>query len=222
LTVDPTYAAAAALICECRLSLLAQGWAVVSPEERAESLDLARLAIDLGKEDPDTLSWASVALSLFGREHVVAEAAVDRALALNPSSAIGWNAKGWIAGYQARNDVAIDAFKRALRLSPLDPLRVYFKSGIALASLHAGDFGEALHWATEASSELPQYLLPMRINAAACAHLNRIDEAREWLARLLQRQPGLTIRTWRAATTSIGSGRDLYEAGLRMAGLSEG
>jgi adenylate cyclase len=222
LTVDPTYAAAAALICECRVALMAQGAAVVSAEERAESIALARLAVDLGKEDPDALSWSSLALSIFSGEHAVAEAAVDRALALNRSSATGWNAKGWIACHQNRNDVAINAFKRALRLSPRDPLRVYFKAGTALASLHAGDFGAALRLANEALSELPDYSLPMRIKAAACAHLDRLAEARECLARLLQRQPDLTIRKWRKATTSIGSGRDLYEAGLRKAGLPEG
>ena len=222
LTIDPACAAAAALICECRLTLLAQGWAIVTAEERAESIELARMAIDLGKEDPDTLCWSSLALSIFGREHAIAEAIVDRALVLNPSSANGWNAKGWIASYRNRNDVAIGAFRRAIRLSPRDPLKGYFKAGIAFACLCAGQFGDASHWATETLSELPHYLLAMRIKAAACAHLDHLEEAKEWLARLLQEQPGLTIRSWRAATTSTGSRRDLFEAGLRMAGLPEG
>jgi TolB-like protein/class 3 adenylate cyclase len=221
LTVDPAYAAAAALIGECRLALAAQGQAVTA-EERAESIDLARLAIDLGNEDPDTLGWSSLTLSNFAREHAVAEAVADRALVLNPSSATGWYAKGFAACLQERNEVAVAAFKRGLRLSPLDPLRGYFEAGIALASLHQGRFEDASHWATEALSKLPDYLSPMRINAAACAHLDRLEEAREWLGRLLQRQPALTIRTWRAATTSSGSGRDRFEAGLRRAGLPEG
>ena len=96
LTVDPAYAAAAALIGECRLALAAQGQAVTA-EERAESIDLARLAIDLGNEDPDTLGWSSLTLSNFAREHAVAEAVADRALVLNPSSATGWYAKGFAA-----------------------------------------------------------------------------------------------------------------------------
>jgi TolB-like protein/class 3 adenylate cyclase len=222
LTVDPAYAAAAALIGECRITLLVNGWAAVSDEERAESLELARLAIDLGKEDPDTLCWSAFVLSSFGHEYSAAEAAVDRALTLNPSSAVGWEAKGWIACYQNRNDEAIDAFKRALRLNPLDPLRGYSKAGIALANFHAGDFGEASHWASGALSDLPRHLTAIRVKAAACARLDRLEEAREWLARLLQMQPGVTIRTWRAATSSTGSGRDMLEAGLRMAGLPEG
>jgi adenylate cyclase len=131
-------------------------------------------------------------------------------------------AKGYITCFQDRNDMAIGAFRRALRLSPLDPLRGYFEAGIALASLHEGHFEDASHWATESLSKLPHFLLPMLVKAAACAHLNRREEAKEWLARLLQKQPGQTIREWRAATNSIGSGRDRFEAGLRMAGLPEG
>ncbi len=221
LTIDPGYAAAAALIGECRLALEAQGQAVTA-EECAEFIELARLAIDLGKEDPDTLGWSSLTLSIFGREHAVAEAVADRALVLNPSSATGWYAKGCAACFQEQNEVAIGAFKRGLRLSPLDPLRGYFGSGIALASLHQGRFEDATHWATGTLSELPDFLLPMRIMVAACAHLDRLEEAKEWLGRLLQKQPGLTIRTWRAGTISIGSGRDRFEAGLRKAGLPEG
>jgi adenylate cyclase len=222
LTIDPAYAGAAALICECRVTLAAQGWAVVTTEERAESMELAKLAIDLGKEDPETLCWSSLALSIFGREHAVAEAAVDRALALNPSSATGWMAKGFVACFQDRNDMAIDAFNRALRLSPLDPLKAYFKSGIARASLHAGHFEDASRWATEALSELPHYLPPMHVKVAACGHLSRQEEARAWMVRLLQRQPDLTIRKWIASTNYEGRGRDVFEAGLRRAGLPEG
>ena len=118
--------------------------------------------------------------------------------------------------------MAIDAFRRALRLNPLDPLRAYSKAGIALACFYKGDFEEASHWASGALSELPHHLVATRVKIAACAHLDRLEEACEWLARLLQRQPGLTIRTWRAATTATGSGRDMFEAGLRMAGLPEG
>jgi adenylate cyclase len=222
LTVDPAYAAAAALIGECRIVLRAHGWAVVTAEELAESIELARLAIDHGKNDPDTLCWSSFTLAIFGREYAIAGAMADRAVALNPSCAIGWEAKGWIACYQNLNDVAIDAFKHALRLSPLDPLRGYFKSGMALASLCSGDFEAALYWASETLSELPSHLTAMRIKAAACAHLNRLEEARESLGRVLRVQPSLTIRTWRAMTAATGTGRDLFEAGLRKAGLPEG
>jgi adenylate cyclase len=224
LGLDPAYAAAAALLCECRVLSAALEWPIVSAEELAETMGLAKLAIGLGKDDPDTLCWSSIALLAFGREreHAVVKAAVDHALALNPSAALGWETKGWLACCQDRNDDAIKAFGHALQLSPLDPLRGFSKSGIARARLQAGDFEKALEFASEASSDLPLLPGPVQIKAAACAHLGRLEEAREWLAQVLLRKPGLTISRWRGATTSTGVGRDRIEAGLRMAGLPEG
>jgi adenylate cyclase len=201
--------------------LVAQGVSATA-EQRAEAIELARLAIDLAKQDTETLCWSSLTLSVFGGEHAVAEAIADRALVLNPSSATGWYVKGCAACSQEKNVAAIGAFKRALRLSPLDPLRGYFEAGIALASLHEGHFGDASYWATETLAKLPRYLMPMRIKAAACAHLGQQEEAQEWVARLLRKQPGHTIRQWRASTNSSGNGRERYETGLRMAGLPEG
>jgi adenylate cyclase len=219
LTLDPAYAAA--LLCECRVLSATLAGTVLSVEERAESMELAKLAMNLGKDDPDTLCWASIALSTFGREHAIAEAQIDHALALNPSSAIGWETKGWVNCYRDRNDVALAAFNRALELSPLDPLRGFFNSGIARASLHVRKFEEASYCASRAFAELPELLGPMHVMVAACAHMGDHKEARKWLAKVLERQSGLTIRAWRARTIFTGSGRDVAEVGLRMAGLPE-
>jgi tetratricopeptide (TPR) repeat protein len=158
---------------------------------------------------------------MFAGEHALAEDVADRALLLNPSSATGWFAKANAACLRDQSDVAIGAFMHALRLSPLDPLRGYIKGGLALACLGAGHFGDASRWATESLAELPRYSFAMRVKVAACAHLGRYEEAGEWLVRLLQMVPGLTIRSWRAATTSTGTVLDRFEAGLRKAGLPE-
>ena len=92
-------------------------------------MELARRAINLGKDDPDTLCWSSIALAVIGREYAVAEVAANRALALNPSAATGRETKGWIACYQDQNDAAIAPFKRALQLSPLIPSGVFLNQG---------------------------------------------------------------------------------------------
>jgi hypothetical protein len=62
----------------------------------------------------------------------------------------------------------------------------------------------------------------MRINIAACAHLCRLDEARYWLARLLELQPALTIRAWRTSSVYAPEVLSILEDGLRIAGLPEG
>ena len=54
--------------------------------------------------------------------------------------------------------------------------------------------------------------------------LGRIDEARVWLTRRLELQPGLTIAEWKARTATRFASLEilaLYEDGLRKAGLPE-
>src|SRR5204863_938754 len=114
------------------------GGTPVSPVEVEESVRLARQAIQWGKDDPDTLWMAAICLSNFAGEYATAARLIERALTLNSNSAHAWNAKGYVAYRQNQLDSAIDAFSRAIRLSPLDPLGGYCSYGIASASLYGG------------------------------------------------------------------------------------
>jgi len=57
----------------------------------------------------------------------------------------------------------------------------------------------------------------------ACAHLGRIAEARDWLRRLLEITPRLTIARYKAlyGITHPPGIIDIYVEGLRKAGLPE-
>jgi hypothetical protein len=68
----------------------------------------------------------------------------------------------------------------------------------------------------------PGYRPALRTKVICCVYLDRIDEARDWLARLLEVDPELTIARWRAAQSPYPP--ELlarYEDGLRKAGLPE-
>jgi tetratricopeptide (TPR) repeat protein len=72
--------------------------------------------------EPDRLRVTDLSANPFERLDSTAAAAIDRALALNPNSALAWSVRGWILGWQNRPDSAIEAHQQAIRLSPLDPL----------------------------------------------------------------------------------------------------
>jgi TolB-like protein len=55
LTLDPSYAPAAAMIAFCRVFQRIQNWGSVAEAEVAEGARLARQAIEAGKDDPDAL-----------------------------------------------------------------------------------------------------------------------------------------------------------------------
>jgi TolB-like protein len=223
LAIDPSYAPAAAMIGECRVVQRLQGWGSVSDAEIAESVRLARQAIEFGKDDPDALWMASFSLSLFAGEHATAASVVDRALALNPNSAHAWMASGWMACHQNQPRPAIEALERAIRLSPLDPLGYYFSGGLAFAHLIARQYKEASEWADRSLRELPRFTTVIRIKVVSRAHLGRIEEARNWVKRLIELLPRSTIAGWKANAVALLSPEILavYEEGLRKAGLPE-
>ena len=222
LAIDPSYAPAAAMIGFCRVHQRAHGMGQVSDAEVAEGVRLARQAIEAGRDDPDTLWMAGYTLSFFGHEHATAKNFIDRALTLNPNSAHGWMASGFVSVLQNRPDRAIPAYNRGMRLSPLDPLGRAFTMGLALAHFAAGRYEEAIQWIDRTLGEEPRHRPAMRTKAACCAYLDRTEEARDWVSRVLEFEPGLTIARFKASATHFPPEiLGVYLEGLRKAGLPE-
>jgi tetratricopeptide (TPR) repeat protein len=109
----------------------------------------------------------------------------DRAVTFNPNSAWAWAARGYVLVLRNRPELAIDAFQRAMRLSPLDPQTYYFAGGIAFACLYMGRFEEAVEWADRSFDQEPRFTSVLRLKLVACAQLGRIAEARQCLRQVL-------------------------------------
>jgi tetratricopeptide (TPR) repeat protein len=143
---------------------------------------------------------------------------IDRAVALNPNLAWAWLYSGWARIWLGQPDAAIEHFAHAMRLSPLDPLIADVQAATAHAHFFVGRYEEAASWADMAvDARTASY-----VAAAANGLAGHLEEARQAVARLQQRDPTPRISTVRDA---LGPHRpeDLakYEAGLRQAGLPE-
>jgi TolB-like protein len=193
LAIDPFYAPAAAMIGWCRTFQRIQGWGPVSDAEVAEGVQLTRQAVAVGKDDPDTLWTAGMTLWFLADEQSAAGNVIDRAVALNRNSAHAWNASGWTSSFRNQPTQAIESLQQAMRLSPFDPLGWTFAGGLAFAHLFAHRFEEPIEWAERALHQQPRWTPAIRSRLVACAHLGHTEEARDWLRRLLDIQPGLTI-----------------------------
>ena len=124
---------------------------------------------------------------------------------------------------QNQLDLAIDAFKRAIRLSPLDPLGGYFYNGLAITNLALGRYEEALEWVDRALHEFSEYAPAIRSKAVACVQLGRIEEARKEVKRLVALHPASTIAKWQATVIRYLPRNVLavYVESLREAGMPE-
>ena len=60
-----------------------------------------------------------------------------------------------------------------------------------------------MEWADRSLRELPRYRAAINMKVILCAHLGRLNDAHNWLGRLLEIVPGLTIAGYTALLAPI-------------------
>jgi adenylate cyclase len=146
-------------------------------------MDFARRALEVASDAPGVLVNAAHALAYFGEDIGAMIALVDRALALNPNFARGWSTNGVLRYWAGQPEIAIGHLEAALRLSPRARIST-LPAAIGCAHLLGRRFGEALPRLLLAIHDDPSHPTPYRFLAACYAHMGRLDDAREILARL--------------------------------------
>ena len=178
-----------------------------------KGVDLARRALRAAENDPTTLANAAITLAYGGEDIGAMVALVDRALAINPSSARAWHAKALLNLWAGETELASKYEDASVRLSP----RV--RTGWALhlygaAHLIERRFDEAVPHLRLAIEEEPAFIEPYRLLASCFAHLGRLDEARVIVERIraftpLVVPPNIPYRNE--------AHRAVYFSGLRLA-----
>ena len=212
---DPYYGPALAVAAICCFRLVIDGRSQDPGADRLKGTDFARRALEVAGDDSGVLVNAAIALAFFGEDVGTMLGLVDRALALNPSFARGWQVSGnlryWVDPPQL--DIAIRHAETSLRLSPRaqvgSPLGV-----IGTAHFFGRRFDEAVPKLVLAIRQDPSHPHPHRVLAACYAHMGRLDEARELVAQLRVITPIVIpdVSYLRSAEH-----RELYLAGLRLA-----
>jgi adenylate cyclase len=115
---DPRYGPALAWAAVCHYRCCLDGSSEDPELDIRKGADLARRALQVASDDPETLANAALALAYFGEDISAMMALVDRALALNPSFARGWHISGTLRLWAGQPELAIEHIKASLRLSP--------------------------------------------------------------------------------------------------------
>jgi adenylate cyclase len=222
LKIDSSYAVAAGLgawACTLRVAL---NWPVDRVLEKDRGVRLARIAVLKGQNDSDALGAGGYALAFLGGDLQEGLRAIERAITLNPNSAMSLMHAGWVRNYAGEAHQAIKALQRSIRLSPRDPMLYRAHAALAVAHLLLGDLDETIAWGRKGIEGNPNYNVTYRALAAAFAHAGRLEEAREMVERLRSLLPGVTVRGLPEMTVFSQSGRlDYMLDGLRKAGLPE-
>jgi adenylate cyclase len=221
LELDPNYSAAAALIAVARVYGTAQGWVSNAFEEMQEALRFARRALAIDPNDPDALSIAGRCMAYFGADYEMAIELSQRATRLCPNSASAWSQYGSACVYAARPTDAVEAYRRAMRLSPLDLTLYQSMTGLGVAYIGLERYEEAVDVARMSAHQNPYFSSTLRCLAAAHAHLGQLEEAREAAEHLLRIEPNFTISDWDARSRWKYPAKVNYISGMRLAGLPE-
>jgi TolB-like protein len=218
IAIDPNYGQALGVLAASHTFSAHMGWedmATVAPiAERA-----AQAAILADSKD----AWAHYALGcfyLFARRFDDSLAEFEWALRLNPNFSLAQGYYGLTLAYCGRSEEAELAARRALRLSPHDPLSaVYF--GIASYAQYVGrNYEAAMQLAREGIRRRADFVGAHRVLTAAAGMAGQDDVAKAALQELRRTQPNISL-DWIAKQMPIkhDTEREHYLAGFRRAGL---
>ncbi|MBN3751914.1 tetratricopeptide repeat protein [Paraburkholderia sp. Tr-20389] len=197
-----------------------RGWTDDRTGQAQAALDCTRRALDA---DPD----CSLALTIDGFVHTnllkqldVGQRRYERALDVNPNDSLAWLLKGTLLAFEGEGEQAVDATERALRLSPLDPLRYFYESLGATAALSAGRYERAVELAQRSLRVNRTNTSTLRALAIAQALLGDLEAARRTVQEVLVLDPSLTVKSYldRSPSGAYETGKIWSEA-LRQAGL---
>jgi adenylate cyclase len=219
LKLEPTYGIAHAQIAWYLHIRFSRGG--LREEDRIAAVRHARAATTHGNDDATALALAGFVIALDGRDSDTALKLFDRALAISSSNIFALGFSAVTLAWMGRSELAITRAQLALRLSPYDSLR--FLSYIALAQsyFYKGHFEAAAEAAQSAIDSNPRFSVPRAMLAAALVRLGRAAEANAAAQRVLELQPGFTIRGF---AQTVGIAADVYArfaAAWREVGLPD-
>jgi adenylate cyclase len=219
--LDPTFATAYAMAARCYAQRKIYGWVTHRDKEVAKAERFAWRAIELAKDDPVPLCFAGWTLAFVARNDTGA-ALLDQALDLNPNLAAGWLCSGWVRICLGDHNRAIEQVKRAMQLSPSDPLFNHMQGAIATALFFEGRYHESSSSAEEALRREPNYLSGLRVAAASQALAGHHEGAQRAMDALRHADPALRISNLEDRLP-LRRPEDIarWSEGLRLAGLPE-
>jgi class 3 adenylate cyclase/TolB-like protein len=197
-----------------------RGWSEDRKREAAEALSATHAALDRDPSDALALATEGFVYCHLLKDLETARKRCNEAVDANPSHALGWLYLGTVNAFQGEGAAAVDATRRAMELSPLDPLRYYYESLGATAELSAHQYVNAERLARSSLVLNRMHLSTWRALTISLVCQERMDEARQALGKVLELDPKLTVEKYiaRIPNAELETGRQ-WACCLAVAGL---
>ena len=215
--LEPDYAAVHGFIAWCHEQRYLRGG--LHAETREAARGHAHAAISAGSDDAMALAMGGFVIAVMERDYITALDALDRAIALSPSSALAFGFSSIVRAWMGDSPTAIGHATIGIRLSPYDPLIYLPYVGLAYAQFFAGNWAEAANAARKATQANPGFSVPCYLLTAALVRLGHMSDARLSARRVLTLQPGFTVSGLVSGDITTPDRMDILADALRRAGL---
>ncbi len=220
---DPRFAAAYGVVASAYLNRLMHGW-VSSDEAFARGYEAAKIAVEIGNDDPVALALGGFGIAYFGGRPEQGLACIERALTLNPNYVWAWRLGGAVSWMTGRHEKSIRYYERAMQLSPRDHQLFESYAGIAYPYFFLGQYKQAIHSSERALQEKPRYVPALLLRLAALAmegsHPGEVQEALQQYRSALHFSVSI-LGVLSLLPAHSPSDRELFATALRKTGLPE-
>ncbi len=217
LVLEPEYARAHGHLSMCHHTLYLRGG--LREENLRAAIHHAHAAVTHGQDDSTALTLAGFVIGMDEHDRAGASQALEKALALSPSSAFTYGVGSAVLGWGGDAKRAIEWAERALRLNPFDSWNFFPCHGLALGHFSLGQYKEANAAARRAIQFNPAFSMSYMLLAATLVKLGRVDEAKSAAARVLAAQPSYRFGKHFASVDCAPALATSLAAALDVAGL---
>ena len=222
IAADPQFSAAYGFVACAHWNRFVYSWGSTG-EAKARGYEAAKLAVELGKDDPIALSLGGFAIAYLGGRPEEGLAHMERSLTLNPNSPGAWRNGGMVSWMTGQHEKSIQYYERAMQLNPLDPFAFETYAGLSAPYFFLGRYDQSLHWVDRALREKPRFVLALMMKIVALAMGgSRPDELRDVAQQVMSMFPGVSIAgCMERMVLSRSVDRELFATALCKAGFPE-
>jgi TolB-like protein/DNA-binding SARP family transcriptional activator len=190
---NPRHAPVLAWLAYWHVMRVGQGWSPDRTRDTAQAEDFANLAMECDPTDPMALAVQGHIATYLHKNFDLAFACFEAALKTNPNNPRAWLWKANAHAYLGDGARAVEVVKRAIALSPYDPLASAFSGGASLAYMAAGEYERAIEYATRCIHENRGYSAAYKLLIASLVMAGRVNETPAPVHQLLSLEPDFTV-----------------------------
>ncbi len=170
-----------------------RGWSDTIEIDTSKALEFTSKALEIEPSNSLALTIDGFAHTNLKKDTALGQRRYESAIEANPNESLAWLLKGTMHAFRGEGQDAVDGTSRALKLSPLDPLRYFYDSLAATAALANKDYVLALSLAKRSLKSNRMHTSTWRALTVAYVGLGQLVEAKEAGRRLLDLDPTFSV-----------------------------